>query len=310
MTQASPVPDHAVVGSLDQDTLTRFLLRDAGVRGVHVHLDATWQRIRERDDHRPGVSGLLGEACAAAALLTGHVKIDGHLSVQLRGEGCLRTLFAQCTANGHLRAIAQLEEGDVAPHGLRSLGANAVLAITIENPGAEGREPTRYQGMVPLETDSLAAAFEHYFRQSEQLPTRLLLAADNERAAGLMLQKLPGDSGDDDGWNRAVALFDTLAANELLDWPTETLLHRLFHEDAVQVLGARPLSFACSCSRGRVASMLQSLGPDEAEAAAAQGVARIRCEFCGQQYYFDADQIAEIFQPPLATHATATERLQ
>lgn len=314
MTETRPPRDHRVADSVDQrrddnDSLTRFLLRGAGVRGVCVHLDATWQQVRERAEYPIAVAELLGEAVVAAALFTGHVKIDGRLSVQLRGEGPLRTLFAECTAAGTLRGIAQVEEDVALPRDLRVLGANAVLAITIENPGADDREPTRYQGLVALEADSLAGAFEHYFRQSEQLPTRLLLTTDSTRAAGLMLQKLPGDHGDEDGWNRAVALFETLSPQELLDWPVETLLQRLFDEDGAEVLDVRPLRFGCSCSRERVASMLDSLGEDEAEAAAAEGVAQIRCEFCGQQYYFDADQIAEIFQLHGA-ETDAPDRLQ
>jgi molecular chaperone Hsp33 len=314
MTDATAQPpssgDQHVAGMLDDDSLTRFLLDDAGVRGVRVHLDAAWQQIRERADYPIAIRELLGEAAAAAALFTGHAKIDGRLSVQLRGEGPLRTLFAECTAAGTLRGIAQVEEDIALPRDLRALGPGAMLAITIENPSASGREPTRYQGLVALESDSLAGAFEDYFRQSEQLPTRLLLAADGDRAAGLMLQKLPGDTGDDDGWNRAVALFDTLAPQELLDWPAATLLHRLFHEDGARILDQRPLRFACSCSRERVASMLQSLGRDEADAAAAEGVAEIRCEFCGQQYLFDADQIGELFATGPSAGIEAPQRLQ
>lgn len=291
------------------DSLTRFMLQHAGVRGVRVHLDSAWQHIRERAEYPAAVRELLGEAAAAAALFTGHAKIDGRLSVQLRGEGALRTLFAECTAAGTLRGIAQVEDDKAVSRDLRALGENAILAITIENPGAEGREPTRYQGLVALESDSLAGAFEDYFRQSEQLPTRILLAADAGRAGGFMLQKLPGDAGDEDGWNRAVALFETLSPQELLDWPTELLLHRLFHEDGAEVLDVRPLRFGCSCSRDRVAAMLQSLGQDEADAAAAEGVAEIRCEFCGQQYHFDADQIAGLFQPR-GIELEAPERLQ
>lgn len=293
----------------DDDTLTRFLLQEAGVRGVRVHLDATWQQIRGRAEYPLAISELLGEAAAASALFTAHAKIEGRLSVQLRGEGPLRTLFAECTAAGTLRGIAQVDEGVSLPRDLRLLGSNAVLAITIENPGAAGREPTRYQGMVALESDSLAEALEGYFRQSEQLPTRLLLAVDDNRAAGLMLQKLPGDDGDADGWARALALVETLSQQELLDWPTDTLLRKLFHQDDARVLDIRPLRFACSCSRDRVVSMLHALGQDEAEAAAADGVAQIRCEFCGQQYLFDADEIAGIFQQFAGAQPTP-ERLQ
>ncbi|WP_051175960.1 Hsp33 family molecular chaperone HslO [Luteimonas mephitis] len=281
----------------DGDHLTRFLLDRAGVRGVHVHLGDSWTQIRSRDDYPLAVAELLGEATAAAALFTGHAKIDGRLSVQLRGQGRLRTLFAECTAAGTLRGIAQLAEGDVSPvsRDLRELGAGAMLAITIESRSAAGREPMRYQGIVALEADSLAAAFEQYFRQSEQLPTRLLLAADEQQAAGLMLQKLPGDEGDEDGWNRASALFDTLKPGELLQWPVQTLLARLFHEDGVRLLGDKPLRFACSCSRERVAAMLESLGPDEARAAVIGGSAHVRCEFCGQAYEFTGDEVDALF---------------
>ena len=280
----------------DRDVLTRFLLQEAGVRGVCVHLEETWRQIRARAEYPAAIEELLGEACAAAALFTGHAKVDGRLSVQLRGDGPLRTLFAECTAAGTLRGIAQYEGGSPVSRDLRELGENALLVITIENPGIGDREPVRYQGIVGLESDALAGAFEGYFRQSEQLPTRLLLAVDSERVAGLMLQKLPGDAGDEDGWTRASILFDTLSSRELLGWSTETLLQRLFPEDTIEVFGSRQLGFACSCSRERVESMLQSLGEEEALAAAADDVAEIRCEFCGQQYRFDPEQIGGLFR--------------
>ncbi len=281
------------------DRLTRFLLEDAGVRGVHVRLDDTWAQIRSRAEYPAEVAALLGEAVAASALFTGHVKVDGRLSVQLRGDGALRTLFAECTSAGSLRAIATLAEGEVPDrHSLSSLGADALLAITIENPGARGQEPSRYQGLVTLDADTLSEAFEGYFRQSEQLPTRLLLAADGARVSGLMLQKLPGDAGDLDGWERASALFETLAAQELLETPADTLLLRLFHEDNVRLLGDKPLRFACSCSRERVSAMLESLGEEEARASAEDnaGLADIRCEFCGEHYRYSEEEIAVLFK--------------
>ena len=302
----------------DRDQLTRFLIGGAGVRGVRVHVDDAWRQIRSRaagssHDAPPAAAvELLGEAVAAAALFTGHAKIDGRLSIQLRGHGALRTLFAECTAAGTLRGIVQLAEdgeGCEVSRDLRTLGADAVLAITIENPSSAGREPMRYQGMVALESDSLAGAFEDYFRQSEQLPTRLLLAADGERAAGLMLQKLPGDEGDGDGWIRAGALFDTLRPLELLDWSGDTVLNRLFHEDGGQVLGTKPLRFACSCSRGRVEAMLVSLGHEEARAAVADGEALVRCEFCGQNYRFSGDQI-ETLLAVASSQMAAPDRMQ
>jgi molecular chaperone Hsp33 len=300
--------DHAPVQH--EDRLTRFLLPEAGVRGVRVHLDDTWRQIRSRAEYPDGIAHLLGEATAAAALFTGHAKVDGRLSVQLRGQGALRTLFAECTAAGTLRGIAQFDEDAAPPQGLADLGPDPILAITIENPAPHGRDPQRYQGLVPLEGSDLQAAFEHYFLQSEQLPTRLLLASDGERAAGLMLQKLPGDGGDEDGWRRATALFDTLTPDELLALPGPTLLHRLFHEEAPEVLAGRALRFGCSCSRERVEAMLVSLGQEEARAAVADGAARVRCEFCGQGYAFTGAEIEGLFAPSPSAPMPAPERMQ
>ena len=291
------------------DTLTRFLLPTAGVRGVAVRLDETWQTVAGRADYPPSTRELLGEASAAAVLFTGHTKVDGRLSIQLRSQGSLRGLFAECTASGTVRGIAQLSAGQDAPRDLRDLGDDALLAITIENPGLDPREPQRYQSLVGLEASRLAEAFEDDFRQSEQLPTRLLLSADGDHACGLMLQKLPGDEGDDDGWNRAGALFDTLGETEMLATPVSDLLHRLFHEESPQILTQRAVRFGCSCSRERVESMLQSLGEEEATAALADGVAEVRCEFCGQEYRFSPVQIAELFSQP-RVEVDAPSRLQ
>lgn len=279
----------------DHDHLTRFLLPHAGVRGVHVHLGEAWRRIAATDDYPEAVRGLLGEAAVASALFTGHVKVDGRLSVQLRSGSGLRTLFAESTAQGTLRGIARLAEGVAPPAGLADLGEDALLAITIENAGFGSREATRYQGLVPLDAPTLSEAFEGYFARSEQLPTRILLATAAGHAAGLMLQKLPADEGDEDGWNRASALFSTLGAAELLDTPGTRLLHRLFHEEAPQVVGGQALDFGCSCSRERVEAVLRSLGRDEAEAALIDGVARVRCEFCGQAHEFRHDDLHAIF---------------
>jgi molecular chaperone Hsp33 len=295
MTQTADTPS--------QDLQLRFLLPDAGVRGVAVHLDHTWTAMIERTTYPPAAAELLGEAAAAAALFTGHAKIDGRLSVQLRTEGAIRTLFAECTAAGTLRGIVRLDEAvaegsTAAPsRDLRALGDDAVLAITIENPALGNRDPTRYQGLVALDASRLDEAFEDYFRQSEQLPTRLLLACDGRRAAGLMLQKLPGDEGDADGFRRIGALFDTLGGDELLALPPTEVVHRLFHEEQPQLLGEKPLRFACSCSRERVQAMLVSLGEAEAGAAveAGNGHASIHCEFCGQEYRFDRDQVGILF---------------
>ncbi|MFA0923223.1 Hsp33 family molecular chaperone HslO [Xanthomonas fragariae] len=294
----------------DYDQLSRFLLPAAGVRGVHVRLTHAWHDIQGAAEYPPAARRLLGEAIVAAALFTGHTKVGGRLSVQLRGNQTLRTLFAECTAAGTLRGIVQLADGADAPTDLRKLGEATLLAITIENPGLDPSEPQRYQSLVSMQAPDLAAAFETYFHQSEQLPTRLLLAAGPDQAAGLLLQQLPGDEGDNDGWSRIGALFDTLGAPELLSVAGEKLLYRLFHEEGPQLLGSKPLSFGCSCSRERVASMLQSLGEKEARAAAeATGDVEVRCEFCGREYHFPLTALEVLFGPARPSQE-APERLQ
>lgn len=292
----------------DRDTLTRFLLERSGIRGVVVHLDQAWTEIAGRAEYPPAIAARLGETCAAAALFTGHAKIDGRLSVQLRGTGCLRTLFAECTAAGTLRGIAHFEEPIPSPLTPRAFGPGSLLAITIESTPPGASEMTRYQGLVGLDADSLAEAFEGYFQQSEQLPTRLLLASGPERAAGLILQKLPGAEGDMDGWDRVNALFETLGEDELAALPVETLLWRLFHEENVQLLDRRPLKFACSCSRERVEDTLRGLGVDEARASLVDGRVEVHCDFCGRGYRFEAEQIEALFS--MAIPAPGSPRLQ
>ena len=310
------------------DTLTRFLIEHTGVRGVLVSLDATWQEIRSRDDYPEAVARLLGEAAAAAALFAGHVKVDGRLSLQLRGTGALRTLFAECTSQGTLRGIARHEgelPGDLGP---QHFGEGSMLAITIETLPPGYREVQRYQGLVGLDAESLSAALTGYFRQSEQLPTALLLAANGERAAGLLLQQMPREGGtstrstsaedastvsataDADGWTRVEVLFGTLGAAELLAGPDTDLLWRLFHEDGVRILTSQSLRFACSCSESRVEDMLRGLGEAEAKAAVHDGIVAVNCEFCGKSYRLDATRIAALFTADRATTAPAAPGLQ
>jgi molecular chaperone Hsp33 len=297
MDTPTPLLDPASPPPAGDDCRSRFLLPRAGVRGIHVRLARSWRELLSHAAYPHGARDLLGEALAAATLFTGHTKVDGRLSVQVRASGPLRSLFAECTAAGTLRGIVQLEDGADAPRAPSQLGDDALLAVTVENPGLDPHEPQRYQSLVALAaTASLAEAFEDYFRQSEQLPTRLLLAAGADGVAGLMLQKLPGDEGDADGWQRVGALFDTLGERELMDTASRTLVHRLFHEEEPVLLEEKPLSFGCSCSVERVAGMLRGLGEEEVRTAAEEtGSVDVRCEFCGRKYHFPLPEIGVLF---------------
>ncbi|MEV8521877.1 Hsp33 family molecular chaperone HslO [Dyella marensis] len=274
---------------LVEDVLHRFLLERAGVRGVLVRLGAAWREVAGRADYPPALNALLGESLAASALLTGNIKLEGNLSIELKSSGPLRLLFTECSDQGRLRGLARWDGVLPAPLELEAL-PDAVMAITI----GHAERGQRYQGLVDLRHAELGGALEGYFTQSEQLPARILLAADGEHAVGLMLQRLPGEGGrdgvqDEDAWPRIGHLVDTLGKQEMLATAPEELLYRLFHEESVRLFDPRPLAFGCSCTRERVESMLRSLGRAEVEAAleAREGEIEVTCEFCAQRYTFD-----------------------
>lgn len=278
------------------DLLHRFQLERAGVRGAFVRLERTWRDVDANGSYPAPVADLLGQALAASALFTSHIKFDGRLSVQLQGSGDLRLLFTECSHDGFLRGIARWNTETARP-AIR-LDGDARLAITIENRVTD----TRYQGMVPVEGDGLGEAFERYFERSEQLPTRILLAAAGGRCGGLMLQQIAREGGegtiDGDGWNRVGHLLATASSRELLELPPAQLLLHLFHEEDVRMQPAQALAFACTCSRERVEAMLRSLGREESEETLReQGSVEVHCEFCNRRYVFDADDVGTLFDP-------------
>lgn len=284
--------------SQNDDSLTRFMLDGANVRGALVKLTRTWQAIESRADYPAPVADYLAQCTAASALFIASIKIDGRLSIQMRGDGPIRTLFTECTTEGTLRGLAHFDTPVPDAITLADFGSEAIMAITIERNTAPEREPQRYQGLVGFQADTLAGAFEQYFEQSEQLPTRIVLFANGQQAVGLLIQQLPEADGDTDDWQRAQMLFDTVSAGELFDLEPNELLFRLFHEESVRVLDSLALSFACSCSRERVENALISLGEDEMiESLEENGDITVHCDFCGQAYYFSKDQGLSLFWP-------------
>ena len=278
----------AIETIMADDVLHRFVLERAGVRGVFVRLGAAWREIAGRADYPAPLRDVLGQAMAASALLTGNIKLQGTLSLELKSAGALKLLFAECNDQGHLRGLARWNGELADPLDLSTL-PDAVTAITI---GSVDRG--RYQGLVDLNQPQLGVALEDYFARSEQLPARIALAASAEHAVGLMLQRVPGEGGhagviDEDAWNRVLHLTATLSADELLSVSPEQLLFALYHEESVRLFDPRPLRFGCSCTRERVQAMLRALGREEVEAALAvrDGEIEVICEFCAQRYLFD-----------------------
>ncbi len=303
--------------------LHKFLFEGLPVRGMLVRLTDSWQELLRRREtvgaFPEPVRDLLGQMCAAATLMQGNIKFNGSLVLQIFGDGPVKLAVAESRADLSFRATAKVV-GEV-PEGAQlaamlNVNNQGRCAITLDPQDRQpGQQP--YQGVVPLHGDQreplqqLSQVLEHYMLQSEQLDTRLVLAANGEMAAGLLIQRLPVEGegnlgglrnedeiGLSEAFNRIAHLASTLTAQELLTLDADTVLRRLFwEEDLRRFASSRPV-FACTCSRERVRNMLQSLGREEAQSILAErGAIDIGCEHCGQHYHFDAVDVGELFTP-------------
>lgn len=281
------------------DEILRFIFDGTDIRGEWVQLERSYLDTLATHHYPPLVNQLLGEFLVAASLLAATLKIDGTVILQARGPaGGL--IMAEATSRQELRAIAS-GLGEIPATSFEALLGGGNLAITIDPDKGQ-----RYQGIVALEGANLAECLEGYFRQSEQLPTRVWLAADGQHAGGLFLQELPTRTDParrSEQWQHLTTLAATVTAAELLQLPAETLLHRLFHQEQLRLLQRDPLQFHCSCSQQRTEAMLLSLGrSDLEEILAEQGRIDVNCEFCNQHYGFAPEDIATLLgaaaEPP------------
>jgi molecular chaperone Hsp33 len=286
----------------EQDQLRRFLFEDVPVRGHWVRLSQAWIQAREHQPLPTPVMALLGESLAATSLLAASLKFSGTLTLQLSGgTGRVSMLVAQATDAGTLRGVAHVGVGGVEDAaGFQELVGGGRLIVSVE----QGDGVVPWQGVVPLQGERLAACLENYFAVSEQLPTAIVLAVDESRACGLLLQKLPAPgalgeleaAGVQDVWEEITMLLATLQPHELLVWDAEELLGKLFAERDIRLFDGEPVRFACRCSRERVAGMLVSVGKAEVDSIIAeQGAVTVTCEFCCKPYQFDAVDAARLF---------------
>lgn len=272
------------------DSLQRFLFENSAIRGELVHLDATWQAVLERHDYPQPVRNLLGEMMAASVLLSATLKFNGSLTMQVQGSGPVNFMVVECTSRRTLRGLAHWN-GEVPELDFASQVGDGRLAITIDPDSGE-----RYQGIVALQGKCLAEALDEYLVRSEQLDTRMWLAADAERTAGLLLQKLPGKSQTEEDWNRITMLGATLTDSELFELSQHEVIHRLFHEEDIRLFEAEPVSFRCRCSSERVAAALRGLGREEVmDIIAKEGAVEVNCEFCNRHYSFDVVDVEQLF---------------
>lgn len=292
------------------DKLQKFLFENAFVRGELVEISETWQQVQARHDYPQAVKALLGEMLAAAALLSANLKFNGATILQIHGDGPVRLLVVECDSALRLRATAKLmPNAQIDDHAtlqqLVHVHGQGRFVITLDpHEKLPGQQP--YQGIVPLDGDNIATVIENYMIRSEQLDTRIWLAANGDVSRGMLLQKLPGEGGvegygSDDGheletWNRVVALASTLKTEEMLNTDIDTLMHRLFWEETIRVFDPAQPHFDCSCSREKVGDMLRMLGQAEIEdALTEQDKLAIQCDFCGQSYEFDPVDCAQLF---------------
>jgi molecular chaperone Hsp33 len=301
----------------------KFLFEGLPVRGMLVRLTDSWQEILRRRQEAGGypaaVTELLGEMAAAATLMQANIKFNGALILQVQGDGPVKLAVAEVQPDLAFRATAKVV-GDV-PAGaqleaLLNVHGQGRCAITLDpRDRLPGQQP--YQGVVPLHGDrreplqQVQAVLEHYMLQSEQLDTRLILAANDELAAGLLIQRLPVEGegnlagarnedriGLDEAFNRIALLAATLTREELLTLDADTVLRRLFWEETLRRFEPQRPRFACTCSRDRVRNMLRGLGREESDSLIAErGLVEVGCDFCGLQYRFDAVDVGEMFTP-------------
>lgn len=312
--------------------LHKFLFEGLPVRGMLVRLTDGWREAMARREAAgtafdPPVRALLGEMAAAGVLMQGNIKFNGSLVLQIHGDGPVKLAVAEVQPDYAFRVTAKVQgtvPADARLEALLNVHGKGRCAITLDpKDRLPGQQP--YQGVVPLHGDrreplqELSQVLEHYMLQSEQLDTRLILAADDQVAAGLLIQRLPvegegnlggarneDDIGLSEGFNRIAHLASTLRRDELLELDADTILRRLFWEETVRLFepvvsdaaGTSGPRFACSCSRERVGRMLQGLGREEVDSIVAeQGQVEIGCEFCGAMYRFDPVDAGELFVP-------------
>jgi molecular chaperone Hsp33 len=276
------------------DRSQRFLFEEADIRGENVHLDSAYREILAIHHYAYGVGRLLGEFLCAAVLLSTNLKFEGKLILQVRSEGQIPLLMVECDHSLHVRGIARGAE-HATSNSNDQLLCNGQLAITVDP-----RHGQRYQGIVPLRQGSLAQSLDAYFEQSEQLKTRIWLAADGRRAGGLLLQQLPAQIADDEAqrlqqWEHACSMAATVKKAELLELHAEQLLYRLYHQDPVRLFEPSPVNFQCTCSRERTRNALATLPPPElAKLLEELGTITMDCEFCNQHYSFNRSDLARV----------------
>ena len=259
-----------------------FLLEDRGIRGALVRLEETWRQVIAAHNYSPQVRTLLGEGVAATVLLASGLKAKPSVSLQLQGEGPLRLMLIQCTEGLRVRGMAHYSP---APQ-TRPLLGQGKLVVNLDT----GKPNGFFQGIVPMASSQLDGCLEAYFKQSEQLATRLILKSSERRVAGLLLQVLPGrqEESADAAFDDVAACASTVSTADLTELPADDLLPKLFADQAIRLFPAKPVAHDCRCTPERLAGVVRMLGADEVKGLLAeQGHVELTCEFCNRSFRYD-----------------------
>ena len=279
----------------NQDLLHRYLFEQHHVRGELVQVNECFNSMLENHNYPNVVKKLLGELLSATSLLTATLKFEGDISVQLQGDGPLQYAVVNGNHEQKMRAVARYDE-NIQGETIQDLVGKGYMVITISPEGGE-----KYQGVAPLEYDSLAKCIEHYFETSEQLKTRVWLATqiteDDNKAAGMLLQVLPVEEKAEQDFEHLEALTATIKDAEMLDLSPEQVLTRLYHEDNPQLFTPQPITYECGCSREKTADAILKLSYNDAKALIEErGNIEIVCQFCLTNYLFDAIDVEGLFK--------------
>jgi len=274
---------------MSADSVTPFGFESLPVRGALIYLSRTWRRMLRDHDYDQLVSETLGHAAAATGLIAQSLKFDGTITLQIHGAGVLQMLVMQCTSELDVRGMASVAAERTAQN-FAELTTGAHCAVTVDS----GERP--YQGIVEIDDTSLAASLEHYFARSVQVPSHVMLLANEDLAAGILLQQVPGESIDEDDWKRLHFLIETMSPRDFDSEAGLELIGKLFAEDDVRVYKPRAVNFRCRCSARKMEDVLKILGEDEARSALAeQGSIEVICEYCGHRRHYDAVDVERLF---------------
>jgi molecular chaperone Hsp33 len=271
------------------DSVTPFGFESLPVRGALIHLSRAWRRMLRDHDYDAILTETLGHAAAATGLVAQSLKFDGAVTLQILGGSALQMLVMQVTSELDIRGMAAVTDNAGASD-FADLTRNAKCAVTVDS----GGKP--YQGIVEIDEFSLAASLEHYFARSMQVPSHIALVADDDVAAGILLQRVPGGRIDPDDWLRLRLLVQTLTVDDFEGEAGLQLIGKLFAEDDVRVYEPRPVEFRCRCTAAKTEDVLRMLGEDEArDTLAEQGRIEVTCEYCGRRRHFDAVDVERLF---------------